>query len=89
MNYIQSKFSDLSCGDAFLYNGLLYSKVSDSEGLNQRLGVFTIYPNEVVTLLPEPKEYLPECKAKWHPVKFALLWFVVMGAIYAIGEFCL
>jgi hypothetical protein len=90
MNYSKAKFGELPMNEPFLYNGLLYSKVSESEGLNQRLGVFTIYPNEVVTLLPEPKEYLPEFKSKLHPaVRFALAWFIVMSVFYLIGDFCL
>lgn len=86
MNY-KSRFADLPINEPFLYNGIIYTKASDTEGLSQRLGIFTIYPDEVVEVVVSPtKDDLPLL----NPVmRFALGWAVVMGAFYLIGKYCL
>lgn len=83
------KFADLSLDDPFLYNGLLYSKMNESEGFNQRLGNFTIHPDEIVNTLPKVVSS-KKSKFKMKPVvRFAVFWGVAMFIIYCIGEFCL
>ena len=72
MNY-KSRFADLPINEPFLYNGIVYTKSSETQGLSQRLGLFTIYPDEVVEVA----------------VSFLLGWTIVMGTLYLIGEYCI
>jgi hypothetical protein len=84
MNF-KTRFGDLPLNEPFLYNGILYTKSSDSEGLSQRLGFFTINPDEIVSTAM----YVETSAATVGVIRFALAWAVVMGAIYLIGEFCI
>ncbi len=86
MNY-KSRFADLPINEPFLYNGIVYTKSSETQGLSQRLGLFTIYPDEVVEVaVSSTKDDIPLL----NPVmRFLLGWTIVMGTLYLIGEYCI
>lgn len=52
INY-KTKFADVPIGNPFLYNDIFYIKANEREGMSQRLGVFTIHPNEIVEIAHE------------------------------------
>ncbi len=47
MNF-KTQFRNIPIGHPFLYNDIFYIKENDSEGVSQRLGRFTIHPDEIV-----------------------------------------
>jgi hypothetical protein len=82
MQYLKIKFGELKQGDLFLYNGLLYSKANESEGFNQRFGLFTINPGELVDILANPTNKTP----KYEAFVLAVCSTFAIITIYFIGE---
>ena len=81
----KTKFENIPTGEPFLLNGILFTKSSDSTGVSDRLGLFTIYPKEVVEVFMEP-DYVPKANSI---MLFATVWLCVMIALYLFAEYCL
>ncbi|HMV45212.1 MAG TPA: hypothetical protein PK079_24015 [Leptospiraceae bacterium] len=79
------KFCEVPIGEPFVYNDILYVKTKEDEGASQRLGPFTFHANEIVEIAyPVERDPLKGSALRW-----LLVYSVIFGTLYLIGEFCL
>ena len=86
----KTKFGKLPLGETFMYNGVLFTKHSETQGLSQRLGFFRIEDFETVEA-SEPVDNNESPIAFWGP--FGVLVYAIacapfiMLAVYLVVQY--